>query len=222
MATQEKATEKAGRDAATAKLVQYLNEAYGKERELETSLQAHIEMAQRPAYKKRLQQHLMETKQHARLVEKRLKQLGGPGFAIGLAVGVASKVLPAAKGPLHAARGTGIEEKQLKNAKTEYSEEHEEIATYVAIETLAEAVGDDETAKLARQIRREEERMAAFLAQQIPVLAKEVAKAEVPVEQRRTRSRRRSTRSKKRSDGSKSRSSRAKSGGSRRKSASTR
>ncbi len=33
---------------ANAKLVQYLTEAYGKERELETSLQAHIGMATQP------------------------------------------------------------------------------------------------------------------------------------------------------------------------------
>ena len=38
----------------------------------------------------------------------------------------------------------------LKNAKTEYFNEHEEIATYTAIETLAESLGDTETAKLAR------------------------------------------------------------------------
>ena len=65
-----------------------------------------------------------------------------------------------AKGPLHAVRGSGEQEKMLKNAKTEYFNEHEEIATYLAIETLAERVKDSETAKLARAIRREEERMA--------------------------------------------------------------
>jgi ferritin-like metal-binding protein YciE len=45
-----------------AKLIQYLNEAYGKEKELETALQAHIRMTKRPPYKKRLQDHLKETK----------------------------------------------------------------------------------------------------------------------------------------------------------------
>ena len=35
-------------------------------------------------------------------------------------------------------RGVGEAEKMLKNAKTEYFNEHEEIATYTAIETLAE------------------------------------------------------------------------------------
>ena len=171
---------------ANAKLVQYLTEAYGKERELETSLQAHIGMATRPVYKKRLQEHLKETKQHARLVERRLEKLGGPGAIASVTTGIASKVVPAAKGPLHALRGSGEAEKQLKNAKTEFSEEHEEIATYLAIETLAESVGDTETAKLAKQIRREEERMASFLEKQIPLLTREVAKDEIPASERRS------------------------------------
>ena len=77
-------------------------------------------------------------------------------------------------------RGTGEDEKQLKNARTEFSEEHEEIAPYLAIETLATEIGDTETAKLAKGIRREEERMASFLEKQIPILTKAVAKAEIP------------------------------------------
>ena len=65
-----------------AKLIQYLNEAYGKEKELETSLQAHIAMTTRAPYKKRLQQHLKETKAHARGVQRRIKQLGGKAEAV--------------------------------------------------------------------------------------------------------------------------------------------
>jgi ferritin-like metal-binding protein YciE len=175
-----------------AKLIQYLNEAYGKEKELETALQAHIGMTTRAPYKKRLQQHLRETKSHARDLERRIKKLGGGPTTVGM---VASKAIATAKGPLHALRGTGEEEKLLKNAKTEYSEEHEEIATYTAIETFADSVGDKETAKLARAIRRDEERMAGYLERLIPQLAKAVARAEVPAAQRST-GRRRSTRSK--------------------------
>ena len=48
------------------KLIQYLNEAYGKEKELEVALQAHIGMTTRPPYKKRLKEHLKETKAHGR------------------------------------------------------------------------------------------------------------------------------------------------------------
>ena len=180
---------------ADAKIIQYLNEAHAKEKELETSLTAHIEMATRPAYKKRLEEHLKETKQHAKLIERRLKKLGAGAQLTAKAGELASRGVAAAKGPLHAIRGSGEAEKQLKNAKTEYSEEHEEIATYMAIETLATEVGDDETAKLAKGIRREEERMAAFLEKQIPVLTREVARAEIPAAER-ARSRPRSGRRK--------------------------
>lgn len=165
-----------------AKLVQYLNEAHGKEKELETALQTHIAMTTRAPYKKRLQQHLRETKAHAKAVERRIKKLGGDGTSkVGTAVG---KAMAAAKGPMHAVRGTGEQEKMLKNAKTEYFNEHEEIATYLAIETLAEKVGDKETAQLARGIRREEERMAKFLEGQIKSLTGAVVQEEVPRDQR--------------------------------------
>ncbi len=178
-----------------SKLTQYLVEAYAKERELERSLQAHIAMAERKPYKKRLQEHLRETKRHAKLVERRAKKLGADGLltdAVKEASAAVKQVAALGKGQLHAARGTGIEEKQLKNAKTEYSEEAEEIATYTAIEALAEEVGDKETAKIAREIRRDEERMSRFLERQIPVLTRAVAKAEIPAAERNGgRSRRR-------------------------------
>ena len=60
-----------------AKLIQYLNEAYGKEKELETALKAHISMTTRDAYKKRLREHLKETSAQAKGLERRIKQLGG-------------------------------------------------------------------------------------------------------------------------------------------------
>jgi ferritin-like metal-binding protein YciE len=191
--------------AREAKLVQYLVEAYGKERELETSLGAHIGMTDRKPYKKRLQEHLKETRNHARLVERRAKKLGAGGTvatALKEATALTGRATALAKGPLHMARGTGSEEKLLKNAKTEYSEEHEEIAMYRAIEVLAEEVGDKETAKMARQIRRDEERMANFLERQIPVLTKAVVKAEIPASERNG-GRRRSSR-KRSSSGSRS------------------
>src|ERR687898_295063 len=101
-------------NARDSKLIQYLNEAYGKEKELETALQAHIKMA-----------------------------------------------------------------------KTELWNEHEEIGNYLAIETLADALDDKETSKLAREFRRQEERMAAFLTKLIPQLTKAVVTEEVPASERR-------------------------------------
>jgi len=182
------------------KLIQYLNEAYGKEKELETALQAHIKMAKRPPYKKRLQEHLKETKAQAKGLEKRIKALGGkaersapvpvigPEAAVeaaGAVTAAATKAVAAAKGPLHALRGTGEAEKQLKNAKDELWNEYQEIGNYTAIETLAEALNDDETAKLAREYRRQEERMATYLLKLIPTLTRAVVTEEIPAADRR-------------------------------------
>jgi ferritin-like metal-binding protein YciE len=165
-----------------SKLVQYLSEAYGKERELEAALMAHIALTVKGPYKKRLQQHLKETKGHAKAVERRIKQLGGGGQTL---QGAAGKLAAVAKAPMHAIRGDGEAEKMLKNAKTEYFNEHEEIATYLAIETLAEKVRDSETAKIARAIRREEERMATYLQGQIKQLTNAVVREDIPAGQRR-------------------------------------
>jgi ferritin-like metal-binding protein YciE len=184
--------------AGESKLVQYLNEAYGLEKRLETTLQAHVAMTVKPAYKKRLREHLSETKRHAREVKQRIKHLGGTAETISAPgpdtiteaaqtmLSGAQKAVALAQGPLHALRGTGEDEKQLKNAKTEYASESEEIATYSAIETLAEAIGDVDTQRLVRAIRREEERMRSFLEQEIPRLTRAVVKAEIPPSQRKS------------------------------------
>jgi ferritin-like metal-binding protein YciE len=180
-----------------AKLIQYLNEAYGKEKELETALKAHISMTSRDAYKKRLREHLKETSAQAKGLERRIKQLGGKAEAVNLpgpdvASEAAAKVTAAAKkgvalaqGPLHAIRGTGEAEKLLKNAKTELFNEFEEIANYLAIEELANGLYDRDTAKLAKEFRRQEERMASFLQKLIPQLAKQVVRDEVPARERK-------------------------------------
>src|SRR4051812_31619538 len=179
--------------ARDAKVVQYLNDAYATERRLEIALQAHIAMTPRADYKKRLREHLKETKSHARLVARRIKALGGEAETMSLpgpeavvkgATGAKAAVQRAAaiaQGPLHAVRGTGQQERMLKNARTEYQDEAEEIATYRAIEALAKAVGDKETAKLARDIGREEKRMADFLVGIIDQLALDVVHDEIPV-----------------------------------------
>ena len=192
-------------NARDAKLVQYLNEAYGKERHLEQALTAHIGLATKPTYRKRLEEHRRETKRHGDRVQRRIKQLGGSAETVPLpgpdafteaaeaGMSLAQRALAMARGPIHAVRGTSEPEKMLKNAKTEFSEEAEEIATYTAIEQLATKVGDKETAKLAKEIRREEERMAKFLQKLIPQLVNDVARKEIPAPLRNGGTRRRRT-----------------------------
>jgi ferritin-like metal-binding protein YciE len=172
-------------------LVRWLGEAHSKEAELEADLTAHIALTQKQAYKKRLEQHLNETRDHKRRVASRIKQLGGGTnqglLAVPGAVGeVAGKTVAAVKGQVGAARAlvTDQAETHLRNAQEELREEQVEIATYTRIEVLATEVGDRETAQLARSIRRDEERMAKFLQAELVRLVKDVVRAEIPREER--------------------------------------
>ena len=169
--------------AREAKLIQYLNEAYGKEQELVTQLAAHIEAAAtRRPYKKRLQQHLKDTKAQTREIERRIKQLGGKADNV---TATAKKGAATAKAAVQSIRGGGEAEKMLKNAKAQFSHEAEEIATYTGIEALATALHDRDTAKLAKDFRRQEERMQQFLGRLIPQLTKAVVSEEIPARQRK-------------------------------------
>jgi ferritin-like metal-binding protein YciE len=178
------------------KLVQWLNEAHAKEAELEADLAAHIKLTKKAPYKKRLQQHLTETRDHKRSVARRIKKLGGTPSAVKAPVPnvvgeAAGKAVAGVKGQVGAARAlvTSQPETHLRNAQEELREEHVEIAIYTRIEALAEEVGDAETAKLARGVRRDEERMAKFLDAEIPRLVRELAKEEIPRDQHAQRRR---------------------------------
>ena len=76
-------------------------------------------------------------------------------------------------------RGSGGEEKILKNAKDACATEALEIATYTALERLARSVADDRTARLAESIRADEERMLARVLREIPQLTEAVVGADV-------------------------------------------
>jgi ferritin-like metal-binding protein YciE len=202
------------------KLVQWLNEAYAKEAELEADLTVHIGVTEKAPYKKRLQQHLKETRDHKRTVERRIKKLGGKAASVNVpgvpkVVGeAAGKAVAGVKGQVGTARAmvTSQPETHLRNAQEELREEHVEIAMYTRIEALAEEVGDRDTAKLARGIRRDEERMAKFLDSELRRLVKDVVRAEIPRDQRAQRRSRRSSGGSRRSSSS----SRSSSGSSRR------
>jgi ferritin-like metal-binding protein YciE len=180
-------------NARDAKLVQFLNEAHAKEAELEADLTAHIGLTQKASYKKRLQEHLRQTKDHKKRVARRIKELGGSATTGVRAPGVpdavgelAGKGIAAVKGQVGVARAALTEqaETHLRNAREELREEYVEIGTYTAIEALATAVGDRETAKLAKSIRRDEQKTADYLERLIPQLVKDVVKTEIPRDQR--------------------------------------
>jgi ferritin-like metal-binding protein YciE len=165
------------------KIVQYLGEAEATEQALVRVLQSQIAMTPRGAYRTALERHLGETREHAARVGERLRELGRNGNPLTAMTGAVESVIEQAlalgKTPLDLLRGSGGEEKVLKNAKDACATEALEIATYTAIERLAGAVGDEETAKLAASIRADEEKMLERVLREIPKLTDAVVRAEV-------------------------------------------
>ena len=170
-------------NTAQQKLVQYLNEAHATEHALMRVLQAQVAMTPRGSYRAALETHLGETREHAQRVERRLQELGegsNPVMAVvGAVQAVVGQALALGKAPFDLLRGSGGEEKVLKNAKDACASESLEIATYTAIERLARSVGDDETAELAASIRADEEKMLERLLREIPKLTEAVVSADV-------------------------------------------
>jgi ferritin-like metal-binding protein YciE len=165
------------------KVVQYLNEAHATEMALTRVLQSQIAMTPRGSYRSALETHLEETRRHAERVHTRLRELGEGGnpLAAGLGIvgSVAEQIFALSKTPFDLLRGSGGEEKVLKNAKDACATEALEIATYSALEQLARAVGDNKTAKLAASIRADEERMLARVMRELPKLTAAVVGAEI-------------------------------------------
>ncbi|HKG38164.1 MAG TPA: DUF892 family protein [Conexibacter sp.] len=168
---------------AQDKIAQYLQEAHAMELALARTLQAHSAMTPTGEYRSALERHRRETQRHAEAVARRLRELGrSPGLAergYGFAQRLAGQAISLAMAPLDLVRGSGGEEKLLKNAKDECASEALEIATYEALEALARQVGDADTAALAAELREDEERMLETLRAQLPRLTAAVTGAEV-------------------------------------------
>jgi ferritin-like metal-binding protein YciE len=165
------------------KVLQYLDEAHATELALVRVLQSQIAMTPRGSYRDGLERHLDETRDHAARVGARLEELGQHGNPLTAVVGVLETVIGQAlalgKTPLDLLRGSGGEEKVLKNAKDACATEAFEIATYTALERLARSVGDAATARLAASIRADEERMLERVLREIPQLTEAVVGADV-------------------------------------------
>ena len=165
------------------KVVQYLGEAHASEIGLVSVLRSQIAITPRGSYRDGLEKHLVETRKHAGRIQQRLGELQGARNPLQVFVGftetLVSQALALSKTPFDLLRGTGGEEKVLKNAKDACASEALEIATYTALERLAVKVGDEQTANLARSIRADEERMLERIMREIPKLTDAVVAADV-------------------------------------------
>jgi ferritin-like metal-binding protein YciE len=166
------------------KITQYLGEAHATEMALTRVLQSQIAMTPRGSYRAALESHLKETREHAERVQVRLRELGVGGgnpltAGLGFVGGVVGQALALGKTPFDLLRGSGGEEKVLKNAKDACASEALEIATYTALERLADRAGDQRTAKLAASLLTDEQQMLERVLREIPKLTDAVFRSDV-------------------------------------------
>jgi ferritin-like metal-binding protein YciE len=138
-------------------LVKHLDEAYAMEQQVLRLLDGMISTSDDPDIRRELEQHKVESEQHARRMRERLEAHGAQPSVVREAGGIATALM---KGVLDLARG----EKAGRNARDGYATEHMEIAAYELLERIAQRAGDERTAEAARLNRQDEEAMAKQIA----------------------------------------------------------
>jgi ferritin-like metal-binding protein YciE len=153
----------APRGEARERIVALLREALADELALARRLRSHIASAPRGAYRAGLERYLRETRSHVRRVGERLADLGDRPSKLRAA---RSGLLGGLLAPFAALRRRN-ENKMLASAQFGCATEGMVIATYLALEQLADRAGDMRTADLARDIRRDEQQMLEWLRHEI-------------------------------------------------------
>ena len=135
------------------KLVKHIDEAYAMEQDVLRMLDRMIETTKDAQIRRELKHHKRETEQQAKRLEKRLAAHDATPSVIKEAGGIMGALM---KGVVDMARS----DKAGRNARDGFATEHMEIASYELLERVAKRAGDTETAKVARQNRKEEREMA--------------------------------------------------------------
>lgn len=147
--------------------IAWLNDAHSMENALIEVLEHQIKDAKDfPPMRTKLEQHLEQTRQHARLVNGCVETLGGHTSTVKTGM---SKLF----GQMQALSTGAAQDELIKNALADYAAENFEIASYTALIHAAQELGEQETARVCQQILREEEEMAQWLHQQLPTLVRQ-------------------------------------------------
>jgi ferritin-like metal-binding protein YciE len=139
------------------KLGDYVEDAHAMESNVLQMLDSMIATTDDQQILRELEQHRKQTERHQERLRGRLEALGRDTSTRKEAQTLAGALL---KGVTDRVRG----DKPGKNARDGFITEHMEIAAYELLERLAERAGDDKTAQVARQNRRDEESMAKKIA----------------------------------------------------------
>jgi ferritin-like metal-binding protein YciE len=119
-----------------------------------------------PELRAKVRSHLEETHRHAERVERCLHQLGTDTSALKTALGKAV-------GTAQQLSGLFASDEVLKSGIADYAFEHYEIASYKMLIAAAAEAGEDQVGTILEQNLRDEEEMAAWLAQHLPEVTRQ-------------------------------------------------
>ncbi len=145
-------------------LVGLLSDALQTEQVIARVMEAQIRSTNVPELRMQMERHLQETRAQVDRLAQRLGEMGitqpvrgqapAPFVAMLQAAEAGANLPPSADAQVHLL---------MQNTWSAFATEHYEIAMYRTLEALANNYGDEMTATLARQNRREEEMSARFL-----------------------------------------------------------
>lgn len=146
--------------------IAWLNDAHAMESGLVTVLEKQVEeTADQPEMQGRIREHLEETKRHAEMMKACVERNGG-------STSTAKDIMSQLSAAMSGFGMSLMSDAMVKNVHSSYAAEHLEIATYHTIKAAAESCGDTETMKVCETILEDEERMADWLMEQMPLVVK--------------------------------------------------
>jgi len=147
-------------------LITWLKDGYAMEQGIVEILERQIDhFDDMPQAKTMIRQHLELTRDHADRVRGCVEMLGDDVSHIKAGM---SNILGAVQG-----MSTGMtNDRMIKDAMGDYAIEHFEIASYMIIQAAAREMGHEDIVRISAGIMREEQEMAQWLEQQLPMVTR--------------------------------------------------
>jgi ferritin-like metal-binding protein YciE len=154
-------------------LVVWLKDAYAMEQGIVKSLERQVgQMDDMPEAQAKVREHLELTKTHAERVKECVEQLSDDVSHV--KSGIANVL-----GAIEGISTVAANDKMLKNAMANYAIEYFEISAYMANAAAARELGYDDIAEVCDTIRSEEQDMADWIEEQLPILTRQELRAAV-------------------------------------------
>ncbi len=149
--------------------IKWLNDAYGMEQDISRTLDGQIDdLDDYPQLQEKIRDHKDITDQQAERLKRRIEELGA---GTSRAKSFLAQIMGNIKGAMSEITP---HDKAVKIAISLYATEQFEIASYDSLVAAANALGDEKTARMCQDIKREEEEMAKWAEKHIPQLTTQV------------------------------------------------